>query len=79
VLAIEPTCSYMLRKEYGELLGTPEARAVAGATMDLCEYLFQLKQQGQFNREFRSTPGAHRHTTYRAICGPRISATARAI
>jgi len=45
--------------------------------MDLCEYLFQLKQQGKFT-EVRSTPGAS-HTTYRAICGPRISATARAI
>jgi Fe-S oxidoreductase len=57
VLAIDPTCSYMLRKEYAELVSTPEARAVAAAAMDLCEYLFQLKQQGQFNREFRSTPG----------------------
>lgn len=57
VLAIDPTCSYMLRKEYGELVGTPEARAVAAASMDLCEYLFQLKQRGLFNREFRSTPG----------------------
>jgi len=57
VLAINPTCSYMMRKEYGELLGTPESKAVAGATMDLCEFLFQLKQQGQFNRQFRSTPG----------------------
>ena len=56
ILAINPTCSYMLRKEYAELLGTPEAKVVAAATMDLCEYLFQLKQQGQFNRGFRSTP-----------------------
>jgi Fe-S oxidoreductase len=56
VLAINPTCSYMMRKEYGDLLGTPEAHAVAAATMDVCEFLFQLKQEGQFNREFRSTP-----------------------
>jgi Fe-S oxidoreductase len=58
VLAIDPTCSYTLRKEYGELLGTPEAREVAAATMDVCEYLFQLKQQGRFNRDFQSSPGA---------------------
>jgi Fe-S oxidoreductase len=57
ILAINPTCSYMLRKEYAELLGTPEAKAVTGATMDLCEFLFQLKQEGKFNRDFRSTPG----------------------
>jgi len=57
VLAIDPTCSYMLRKEYAELAGSPEARAVAAATRDLCEYLFELKQEGSFNRDFRSTPG----------------------
>jgi len=57
VLAIDPTCSYMLRKEYAELVGTPEAAEVAAATMDLCEYLFQLKQRGELNRDFKSTPG----------------------
>ncbi len=57
VLAINPTCSYMLRKEYAELDGTEGSRKVAAATMDLCEYLFQRKQQDAFNRDFRSTPG----------------------
>lgn len=57
VLAINPTCSYMLRKEYGEIVGTEAARKVSAATMDLCEYLFQRKQQGLFNREFLSSPG----------------------
>jgi Fe-S oxidoreductase len=57
VVAIDPTCSYMLRREYPEMVGTPEAKQVAEATYDLCEYLFELKKQGQFNREFASTPG----------------------
>jgi glycerol-3-phosphate dehydrogenase subunit C len=57
VLAINPTCSYMLRKEYAELDGTPAAAKVAAATMDLCEFLFRRKQQGAFNRDFESTPG----------------------
>ena len=57
VLALDPTCTYMLRKEYAELAGTPEAKEVAAATMDVCEFLFQLKQQDRFNRDFRSTPG----------------------
>jgi Fe-S oxidoreductase len=56
VLAVNPTCSYMMRKEYGELVGTEEARQVAAATMDPCEFLFQLKQEGKFNRDFRTTP-----------------------
>ena len=57
VLAINPTCSYMLRKEYPELVGTEAAGKLGAATMDLCEYLFQRKQEGLLNRDFRSTPG----------------------
>ncbi len=57
VLAIDPTCSYTLRKEYPELVGTPEAREMAAATRDLCEFLFELKQEGAFCRDFKSTPG----------------------
>ncbi len=58
VLAINPTCSYVLRKEYPEIVGTEAAQKLSGATMDLCEYLFQRKQQGSFNREFLSSPGS---------------------
>ena len=57
IVAIDPTCSYTLRKEYPELVGTPEAREVAAATRDVCEFLFELKQEGSFCRAFRSTPG----------------------
>ena len=56
IVAINPTCSYMLRKEYPELLGNEEARQVSHATMDLCEYLFSLKQAGRFCRDFLSSP-----------------------
>jgi Fe-S oxidoreductase len=38
-----PTCSYVLKHDYPWLLGTPEAREVAAATMDLGEYLTRLK------------------------------------
>ncbi len=57
IVAINPTCSYMLKKEYAELVGTEEAKKVGEATMDLNEYLFELKKTGQFNRDFQSTPG----------------------
>ena len=57
IVAIDPTCSYTLRKEYPELVGTQEAREVAAATRDVCEFLFELKQEGGFCRDFRSTPG----------------------
>jgi Fe-S oxidoreductase len=57
ILAINPTCSYMLRKEYAELDGTEAAKQVAGATMDVSEYLFELNREGTFHRDFKSTPG----------------------
>jgi len=57
ILAINPTCSYMVKKEYPQLVGTPAASAVAGASMDVCEFLWQRRQEGSLNRDFRSTPG----------------------
>jgi glycerol-3-phosphate dehydrogenase subunit C len=57
IVAINPTCSYMLRKEYGELVGTEAAKKVGAATMDLSEYLWELKKEDKFDREFKSTPG----------------------
>jgi Fe-S oxidoreductase len=57
ILAINPTCSYMLRKEYAELDGTEDAKKVAAATMDLCEFLWTRKQANELNRNFKSTPG----------------------
>jgi glycerol-3-phosphate dehydrogenase subunit C len=57
IVAINPTCSYMLRKEYGELVGTEAARKVSAATMDLSEFLWEMKKDNHFNRDFKSTPG----------------------
>ncbi len=57
VLAINPTCSYTIRKEYGELLNTPEAREVAENTMDLMEYLETLKRDDKLDRDFKKSPG----------------------
>jgi glycerol-3-phosphate dehydrogenase subunit C len=57
IVAINPTCSYMLKKEYAELVGTEAAKKVGAATMDLSEYLWELKKENQFNRDFKSTPG----------------------
>ncbi len=56
ILIADPTCSYMIKKEYPELVGWPETKEVAGAAMDVCEFLFHLKQEGRFNRDFRSSP-----------------------
>ena len=65
ILIADPTCSYMMRKEYPELVGWPEAKEIAAAVMDVSEFLFHLKQEGKFNREFRSTP---RKVAYHLPC-----------
>ncbi len=57
VAAINPTCSLMMRKEYPELLGTPESHELAAAVADLHELLYTLRRAGKFNSDFRSTPG----------------------
>jgi glycerol-3-phosphate dehydrogenase subunit C len=57
IAAMNPTCSLMLREEYPRLLGTEDARTVAGAVADPHELLYELRRKDLFNRDFRSTPG----------------------
>ncbi len=75
VLAINPTCSMMLRREYPELV-EPElrekAKKVAAATMDPSEYLWSIREQERFNTEFKSTPGSS--VGYHAPCHLRAQA-----
>ena len=69
VLAINPTCSMMLRREYPELLeGEDRQRAerLAEAVMDPSEYLWSLRKEERFNTDFKSTPGDR--VAYHAPC-----------
>lgn len=52
-----PTCSYMMKQEYGELVGTEDARKVAANTMDLFEYLAALHKEGRFDTAVAQGPG----------------------
>lgn len=75
VLAINPTCSMMLRREYPELVqkeDRPAAKRLAAAVMDPGEYLWQLKREGKFNTDFKSTPGEK--VAYHAPCHLRAQA-----
>lgn len=59
VLAINPTCSMMLRREWPELLEGDDrirAAALAEATMDPSEYLWSLRTEERFNTDFASSP-----------------------
>ena len=75
VLAINPTCSMMFRREYPELV-EPElredARKLAAATMDPCEYLWSIKDEPRFSTAFESTPAGP--IAYHAPCHLRAQA-----
>lgn len=77
IAVVNPTCSLMMRQEYPELLDDPAdpglaeaARAVAGATRDLGEFLHELRAAGHFREDFRSTPGGP--VAYHAPCHLRM-------
>ena len=59
VVAINPTCSMMLRREWPELV-EPEHKAraqkVADAVQDPGEYLWAMRKQARFNTDFASKP-----------------------
>jgi glycerol-3-phosphate dehydrogenase subunit C len=60
VVAINPTCSMMMRKEYPELVGPEDrerAKKLAAAVMDPSEYLWSIRNEPRFNTDFKSSPG----------------------
>jgi glycerol-3-phosphate dehydrogenase subunit C len=65
VVSLQPTCGYMARKEWPELLGTPEAREVAAATVDVMELLEQQRRDKTLSREFAKGAG---RIAYHAAC-----------
>ncbi len=69
VLAINPTCSMMLRREYPGLAAPADRAAaarVAAAVMDVSEFLWSIREQPRFSTEFRSAPGGP--VAYHAPC-----------
>ncbi|RZV55851.1 MAG: hypothetical protein EX268_00660 [Deltaproteobacteria bacterium] len=69
VIALNPTCSMMLRREYPELLeGDDRERAakLAEAVADPSEYLWSLRKEERFNTDFKSSPG--QRVAYHAPC-----------
>jgi len=69
VVAINPTCAMMMRREYPELLPESqreEARKLAALVRDPSELLWEIRNEPRFNTDFRSTPGAA--VAYHAPC-----------
>jgi glycerol-3-phosphate dehydrogenase subunit C len=65
IVSLQPTCGYMIRKEWPELLGTEEARRVAAATVDIMELLELQRRDGSLSRDFTSPLG---RVAYHAAC-----------
>ncbi len=65
IVVPSPTCSYTLKKEYPELLGTEGARRVAALTFDAMEFVERLRRQGGLSREFGGGLG---RVAYHAAC-----------
>lgn len=65
VVAPGPTCSYTMKKEWPELLGTPEARRVAEATLDVMELLEKLRREKKLVKDFVRPLGK---IAYHAAC-----------
>jgi glycerol-3-phosphate dehydrogenase subunit C len=52
IVALQPTCSYVLKEEYPLLVEGEVARRVADATVDLVDYLATLKKAGRLKTDF---------------------------
>ncbi len=75
VLAINPTCSMMMRREHPALVeptDRPAAEQVAAAVRDPAEFLWAMRDEPRFNTDFRSTPGER--VAYHAPCHLRAQA-----
>ncbi len=70
VLAVNPTCAMMMRREWPHLLdGADRERAarLAAAVMDPCEYLWSIRNEPRFSTAFRSAPPGGK-IAYHAPC-----------
>ena len=74
VLAINPTCSMMLRREYPTLVAAEDraqAKLVAEAVRDPSEFLWSLRDDPRASRDFKSHPES---VAYHAPCHLRAQA-----
>jgi glycerol-3-phosphate dehydrogenase subunit C len=75
VIAINPTCSMMMRREHPKLMPEEDrqtAEKIAAAVMDPSEFLWSIRNEPRFNTNFKSTPGER--VAYHAPCHLRAQA-----
>ena len=62
---MQPTCSYTIKKEWPELLGTEAAKAVAKHTFESMEFLERLRREKTLVKDFKTGFGK---IAYHAAC-----------
>jgi glycerol-3-phosphate dehydrogenase subunit C len=65
VVMLQPTCGLTAKREWFEHLGTPEAREVSAAVVDMMELLVLLGREKKLVREFEKSLGT---VAYHAPC-----------
>ncbi|MGD0525193.1 MAG: heterodisulfide reductase-related iron-sulfur binding cluster [Polyangiaceae bacterium] len=65
IVSLQPTCGYMIRKEWGELAPGDDTRRVAAATIDVMELLEQQRKDKTLVRIFAQGVGK---VAYHAAC-----------
>ena len=68
VVALQPTCAYVLKREYPLMVDGAVARDVAAAVVDVTELLAELVQQGKLADDFQHVVGP---VTYHVSCHTR--------
>jgi FAD/FMN-containing dehydrogenase/Fe-S oxidoreductase len=53
IICSEPTAALMLRHDYPDLIDDPDARLVAGQTVELTSFLWGLHQEGRLRTDFQ--------------------------
>lgn len=57
IVVLQPTCGYVMKQELPWLEPGDGARVVAGAAVDLGEYLMSLHEKGKLDTNFKNSPG----------------------
>jgi glycerol-3-phosphate dehydrogenase subunit C len=65
VIVPGPTCSYTIKKEWPELLGTPEAKKVASNTFEAMEFMERMRRDKTLVKDFTTGFG---RVAYHAAC-----------
>ena len=70
VVALQPTCAYVLKQEYPLMVEGTVARDVATAVVDITDLLGELAQQGKLADDFQHEVGP---VTYHVSCHTRVA------